>query len=147
MVDCPCHLTSTHAADAFDEQRYQTVYAQEPGAVAAPTAGLHFDEALLERCRAKGVRFAYVTLHVGAGTFQPVRTENLANISMHSEWYTIPQETVDAVRATQAAGKARGGGRHHQLCARWNRPRKAAPCRQAAPIPVCSSRPATCSRR
>jgi S-adenosylmethionine:tRNA ribosyltransferase-isomerase len=93
-----------HAADAFDEQRYQTVYAKEPGAVAAPTAGLHFDQALLDKLRDKGVRFAYVTLHVGAGTFQPVRTENLAEHKMHSEWYTISQETVDAVRATKAAG-------------------------------------------
>ena len=94
-----------HAADSVDEQRYQTVYAREPGAVAAPTAGLHFDQALLDRLREKGVRFAYVTLHVGAGTFQPVRTENLAEHKMHSEWYTIPQETVDAVRATKAAGR------------------------------------------
>jgi S-adenosylmethionine:tRNA ribosyltransferase-isomerase len=93
-----------HAADAFDEQRYQTVYAKEPGAVAAPTAGLHFDQPLLDKLRDKGVRFAYVTLHVGAGTFQPVRTENLAEHKMHSEWYTISQETVDAVRATKAAG-------------------------------------------
>jgi S-adenosylmethionine:tRNA ribosyltransferase-isomerase len=95
-----------HAADAFDEQRYQTVYAKTPGAVAAPTAGLHFDQALLDKLRARGVGFAYVTLHVGAGTFQPVRTENLAEHKMHSEWYTIPQATVDAVRATQAAGRS-----------------------------------------
>jgi S-adenosylmethionine:tRNA ribosyltransferase-isomerase len=94
-----------HAANAQDEQRYQTVYAKEPGAVAAPTAGLHFDEALLRRLQDKGVRFAYVTLHVGAGTFQPVRVENLAEHQMHSEWYTIPQETVDAVQATRAAGR------------------------------------------
>ena len=94
-----------HAADQFDEQRYQTVYAKEPGAVAAPTAGLHFDQALLDRLRDRGVRFAFVTLHVGAGTFQPVRTENLAEHKMHSEWYTIPAETVDAVRATKAAGQ------------------------------------------
>ena len=94
-----------HAADAFDEKRYQTVYAKEPGAVAAPTAGLHFDQALLDKLRDKGVQFAYVTLHVGAGTFQPVRTENLAEHNMHSEWYSIPQATVDAVLATQAAGR------------------------------------------
>jgi S-adenosylmethionine:tRNA ribosyltransferase-isomerase len=93
-----------HAADQFDEQRYQTVYAREPGAVAAPTAGLHFDQPLLDKLRDKGLRFAYVTLHVGAGTFQPVRTENLAEHKMHSEWYTITPETVDAVRATKAAG-------------------------------------------
>ena len=94
-----------HAADEFDEKRYQTVYAKEPGAVAAPTAGLHFDQLLLDRLRDKGVQFAYVTLHVGAGTFQPVRTENLAEHKMHSEWYTIPQETVDAVRAAHGAGR------------------------------------------
>lgn len=95
----------THDADGFDEQRYQTVYSRVPGAVAAPTAGLHFDEALLDACRARGVRFAYVTLHVGAGTFQPVRAENLADHHMHSEWYTIEQETVAAVQATKASGK------------------------------------------
>jgi S-adenosylmethionine:tRNA ribosyltransferase-isomerase len=94
-----------HAADEFDEQRYQTVYAKQPGAVAAPTAGLHFDQPLLDKLRDKGVRFAFVTLHVGAGTFQPVRSENLAEHQMHSEWYTIPQQTADAVHAAQAAGR------------------------------------------
>jgi len=94
-----------HTADAFDEQRYQTVYSKEPGAVAAPTAGLHFDEALLARLAAKGVKLAYVTLHVGAGTFQPVRVEALAEHKMHTEWYTVPQATVDAVEGAQAAGK------------------------------------------
>jgi S-adenosylmethionine:tRNA ribosyltransferase-isomerase len=94
-----------HAADEFDEQRYQTVYAKEPGAVAAPTAGLHFDQSLLERLREHGVKTAFVTLHVGAGTFQPVRSENLAEHQMHSEWYTITQETVDAVRAAKSAGR------------------------------------------
>jgi S-adenosylmethionine:tRNA ribosyltransferase-isomerase len=94
-----------HTADEFDETRYQTVYAKAPGAVAAPTAGLHFDQVLLEKLRVKGIHFAYVTLHVGAGTFQPVRTENLAEHKMHSEWYTIPQATVDAVRAAKAAGR------------------------------------------
>jgi S-adenosylmethionine:tRNA ribosyltransferase-isomerase len=93
-----------HDADDFDENRYQTVYAKEPGAVAAPTAGLHFDEGLLAKLQAHGVNFAYVTLHVGAGTFQPVRVENLAEHHMHSEWYTMPEETVAAVRATKAAG-------------------------------------------
>jgi len=95
-----------HAADAFDEKRYQTVYAKTPGAVAAPTAGLHFDQALLDKLAAKGVQFAYVTLHVGAGTFQPVRTENLSEHKMHSEWYTISAATVAAVQAAQAAGNA-----------------------------------------
>jgi S-adenosylmethionine:tRNA ribosyltransferase-isomerase len=93
-----------HDADAFDETRYQTVYAKHAGAVAAPTAGLHFDQALLERLQHKGIGFAYVTLHVGAGTFQPVRSENLAEHKMHSEWYTITAATVDAVRATKGAG-------------------------------------------
>jgi S-adenosylmethionine:tRNA ribosyltransferase-isomerase len=95
-----------HDADEFDEKRYQTVYAKQPGAVAAPTAGLHFDQALLDALSKKGVRFAFVTLHVGAGTFQPVRTENLTEHKMHTEWYTISQETVDAVRAAKAAGGA-----------------------------------------
>jgi S-adenosylmethionine:tRNA ribosyltransferase-isomerase len=94
-----------HDADAFDETRYQTVYSKEPGAVAAPTAGLHFDDALLAQLREKGVHFAYVTLHVGAGTFQPVRVEVLAEHKMHTEWYTVPQATVDAVRAAKAAGR------------------------------------------
>ncbi len=94
-----------HNADEFDDQRYQTVYSKEPGAVAAPTAGLHFDQPLLDRLTAKGVKLAYVTLHVGAGTFQPVRVEDLSAHQMHSEWYTIPQETVDAVRAAKALGR------------------------------------------
>ena len=95
-----------HAAGEVDEQRYQTVYAREPGAVAAPTAGLHFDQDLLERLRAKGVNTAFITLHVGAGTFQPVRSENLAEHVMHSEWYTIAPETVQAVRTAKAANRA-----------------------------------------
>ena len=94
-----------HAADEADAQRYQTVYAKTPGAVAAPTAGLHFDEALLDRLREKGVQLAWLTLHVGAGTFQPVRTENLADHTMHSEWYHLPQSTVEAVEAAQRAGR------------------------------------------
>jgi len=93
-----------HAPDAADEARYQTVYARERGAVAAPTAGLHFDEALLERLRVRGVRIAYVTLHVGAGTFQPVRSDDLAAHEMHREWYRVPQETVDAIRRARDDG-------------------------------------------
>lgn len=95
-----------HAADEFDEQRYQTVYARAPGAVAAPTAGLHFDQTLLESLRARGVGTAFVTLHVGAGTFQPVRSENLAEHTMHSEWYTITPDTVAAVHAARSAGRS-----------------------------------------
>ena len=87
-----------------DESRYQTVYAREPGAVAAPTAGLHFDDAVLGALRARGVRIARVTLHVGAGTFQPVRTSDLSEHAMHSEWYRVPQETVDAIRRTRESG-------------------------------------------
>jgi S-adenosylmethionine:tRNA ribosyltransferase-isomerase len=93
-----------HAADEVDVERYQTVFAQEPGAVAAPTAGLHFDQAIIDTLRTQGVQFTTITLHVGAGTFQPVRTENLAEHNMHSEWYSIPEETVNVVRATQVAG-------------------------------------------
>lgn len=93
-----------HQADEFDEQRYQTVYNRVPGAVAAPTAGLHFDQNLLEKCQQMGVNLAYVTLHVGAGTFQPVRTENLSEHQMHSEWYEIPAATVAAVSAARTAG-------------------------------------------
>lgn len=93
-----------HAANEVDAERYQTVFAQEPGAVAAPTAGLHFDQTMMDVLRNQGVQFAYVTLHVGAGTFQPVRTENLAEHNMHSEWYSIPDQTVQIIKATQAAG-------------------------------------------
>jgi len=93
-----------HAADEFDETRYQTVYSKTPGAVAAPTAGLHFDVALLERCRAKGIQFAYVTLHVGAGTFQPVRHEDLSKHDMHSEWYSVPLATVKAIQQARQSG-------------------------------------------
>ncbi len=95
----------THADGADDERRYQTVFAARPGAVAAPTAALHLDEALLERIEARGVRRASVTLHVGAGTFQPVRVDNLAEHRMHQEWFEVPQATVDAV----AHARARGG--------------------------------------
>lgn len=94
-----------HAAGAADETRYQTVFAREKGSVAAPTAGLHFDEALLAGLKDKGVDVAYVTLHVGAGTFQPVRVHNIAEHRMHSERYILSQATVDAV----AQAKARGG--------------------------------------
>jgi len=94
----------THADTADDERRYQTVFAARPGAVAAPTAALHFDEALLAALSARGVAVANVTLHVGAGTFQPVRTEDLAGHRMHSEWFDVPETTVHAIARTQAAG-------------------------------------------
>jgi S-adenosylmethionine:tRNA ribosyltransferase-isomerase len=92
------------AAEAPDEERYQTVYAREKGSVAAPTAGLHFDPELFARLREKGVEIAHVTLHVGAGTFQPVRVDDLAQHRMHSESYVLPQATADAIAATRARG-------------------------------------------
>ncbi|MGO9444207.1 MAG: tRNA preQ1(34) S-adenosylmethionine ribosyltransferase-isomerase QueA [Thiobacillaceae bacterium] len=95
----------THAPDAADESRYQTVYAAQPGAVAAPTAGLHFDRAMLDRLDARGVNRATVTLHVGAGTFQPVRLENLAEHRMHSERYSIPDTTVQMIARARQSGK------------------------------------------
>ena len=95
----------THEDSEEDVQRYQTVFAKAPGAVAAPTAALHFDEALLAELDARGVQRASVTLHVGAGTFQPVKTENIAEHVMHSEWYQVPESTQHAI----AACKARGG--------------------------------------
>ena len=94
----------THKADAEDEERYQTVYAKQPGAVAAPTAGLHFNQAMFTALQAHGIRLAYLTLHVGAGTFQPVRAENIRQHVMHSERYTIPQSTVDAIHQARAMG-------------------------------------------
>jgi S-adenosylmethionine:tRNA ribosyltransferase-isomerase len=94
----------THQADITDESRYQTVYAKHIGSVAAPTAGLHFDEALLNDIQAQGVASAYVTLHVGAGTFQPVRDDDISKHIMHSERYQVSPETVEAVTKTKAAG-------------------------------------------
>ncbi|MER2512369.1 MAG: tRNA preQ1(34) S-adenosylmethionine ribosyltransferase-isomerase QueA [Nitrosomonas ureae] len=91
-------------ATMTDEARYQTVYARTPGAVAAPTAGLHFDMDMLEQLQALGVTIAYVTLHVGAGTFQPVRVENIADHTMHHETYCIPQFAVDAIKQARISG-------------------------------------------
>jgi S-adenosylmethionine:tRNA ribosyltransferase-isomerase len=87
-----------------DEERYQTVYARTPGAVAAPTAGLHFDETMLGELRARGIALAFVTLHVGAGTFQPVRSARIEEHVMHSERYAVPAETVAAIERARAAG-------------------------------------------
>ncbi len=94
-----------HNADPSDAERYQTVYARESGAVAAPTAGLHFTEALLARLRARGNELVNVTLHIGAGTFQPVRTERLADHAMHSEVFRISPPAAAAVNAARAAGR------------------------------------------
>ena len=95
----------THGDSADDEQRYQTVFAKNPGAVAAPTAALHFDEAMLAQLEAGGIQRASVTLHVGAGTFQPVKTETIADHTMHFERFEVPLATQEAI----AACKARGG--------------------------------------
>ncbi len=94
------------AAGTADSERYQTIYARHPGAVAAPTAGLHFDAAMLDRLRSHGVTFATLTLHVGAGTFQPVETEDLTQHRMHSERFDIPDATAAAIIAARAAGRA-----------------------------------------
>ena len=90
--------------ESADRERYQTVYAEKAGAVAAPTAGLHFDKALLAQIEAIGVQTAFVTLHVGAGTFQPVRVEKLEDHHMHKEWLEVSQDVVDAVQACKARG-------------------------------------------
>lgn len=94
-----------HAAEKSDEGRYQTVYAKYPGAVAAPTAGLHFTDELLERLKEKGVDIEYVTLHVGAGTFQPVRVEKLSEHHMHSEWYSMPADVAEKINRAKAEGR------------------------------------------
>lgn len=94
----------THAPDEVDQQRYQTVVAKNPGAVAAPTAGLHFDQNILDVLSKKGVRHTTLTLHVGAGTFSPVRSEDLSQHQMHTEWFSIPAETQELINKTRLAG-------------------------------------------
>lgn len=94
----------THKATSEDEERYQTVYSKHLGAVAAPTAGLHFNDAMLEKLKQKGIDITYVTLHVGAGTFQPVRVDNIHEHKMHSEIYNISQTTIDMIAKTQLRG-------------------------------------------
>ncbi|MFA6053066.1 MAG: tRNA preQ1(34) S-adenosylmethionine ribosyltransferase-isomerase QueA [Methylobacter sp.] len=94
----------TREGDESDLTRYQTVFAREAGAVAAPTAGLHFDQAVMEKLKAKGVQTAFVTLHVGSGTFQPVRVEDLSEHLMHKEYFAVPPETVAAVQQARARG-------------------------------------------
>ena len=94
----------TRADDASDLTRYQTVFAKEAGAVAAPTAGLHFDLAMMNKIKAKGAQIVFVTLHVGSGTFQPVRVEDLSDHIMHKEFFAVNQETVDAVKLARARG-------------------------------------------
>lgn len=102
LLPLPPYITHTPGSD--DETRYQTVYAKNPGAVAAPTAGLHFDEKILAQLKANGIETATVTLHVGAGTFQPVRAENLDEHIMHHEWYHLPEATVKAIDACRVRG-------------------------------------------
>ncbi|HEX9389784.1 MAG TPA: tRNA preQ1(34) S-adenosylmethionine ribosyltransferase-isomerase QueA [Usitatibacteraceae bacterium] len=102
QVPLPPYIT--HQADAVDELRYQTVYARHQGSVAAPTAGLHFDRPLLDALQQRGVALAYVTLHVGAGTFQPVRDDDIGRHIMHSEWYRVPPETVEAISKAKRLG-------------------------------------------
>lgn len=92
------------ADEALDQQRYQTVYAHTPGAVAAPTAGLHFDDDILGQLEQRGILTCFVTLHVGAGTFQPVRAEDIRDHQMHAEWLSVTDETVAKINATRAAG-------------------------------------------
>ena len=94
----------THADDADDESRYQTIFARHPGAVAAPTAALHFDQGVLDALDARGVAQASVTLHVGAGTFSPVKTDDLSEHVMHAERYNVPLETIEAIKACKARG-------------------------------------------
>ena len=103
LVPLPPYID--HAADSTDADRYQTVYAAHPGAVAAPTAGLHFTPGLLARLSEQGIEFAHVTLHVGAGTFQPVRAERIAEHRMHSERYEISKPAAQAINAARAAGR------------------------------------------
>jgi S-adenosylmethionine:tRNA ribosyltransferase-isomerase len=101
-VPLPPYIEHTDTEE--DAERYQTVFARAPGAVAAPTAALHFDETVLAALQARGVQTASVTLHVGAGTFQPVKTENIAEHTMHSEWYQVPEATQRAIADCQARG-------------------------------------------
>jgi S-adenosylmethionine:tRNA ribosyltransferase-isomerase len=141
--DVPLPPYIARAADAADASRYQTVYARHPGAAAAPTAGLHFDEAMLDELAAAGIATAFVTLHVGAGTFQPVESEDLAAHRMHAERYRIPPETVVAIDAARARG-----GRIVAIGTTSLRALEAAAddsgrCVPATPKRSCSSRPAT----
>jgi S-adenosylmethionine:tRNA ribosyltransferase-isomerase len=102
--DVPLPPYITHAPAPEDESRYQTVYAEKPGAVAAPTAGLHFDQAMLDRLKTQGICETFVTLHVGAGTFQPVRVSRISEHVMHSERYVVPEDVLAQIRQTRAQG-------------------------------------------
>jgi len=108
LLQCHGHMPLppyiNRADEALDQNRYQTVYAQQHGAVAAPTAGLHFDQDLLQQLKQRGIEQAFITLHVGAGTFQPVRVDDIDQHVMHKEWLDVPQQTVDKIRACKEAG-------------------------------------------
>lgn len=101
----PPYIERPNGSTDEDRSRYQTVYAREPGAVAAPTAGLHFDHELLDRVRGRGVEVAFVTLHVGLGTFRPVQVEDVADHPMHREWYCFPDEGAGAVNRALEKGR------------------------------------------
>ncbi|MDA8160833.1 MAG: tRNA preQ1(34) S-adenosylmethionine ribosyltransferase-isomerase QueA [Desulfobacteraceae bacterium] len=105
QVPLPPYIRRSEGEGAADRQRYQTIYARENGAVAAPTAGLHFSDALLAALAAQGVILAPVTLHVGYGTFAPVRTQDIREHKIHAEWVTVPAATVDAIHQAVAAGR------------------------------------------
>jgi len=104
VMPLPPYIAARRPADARDREDYQTVWARRPGAVAAPTASLHFDAALLDALAAHGVRSAHVTLHVGAGTFLPVKVDDVSAHRMHAEWGEVTAEAADAVNAARAAG-------------------------------------------
>ena len=140
-VPLPPYITRPAGEDA---RRYQTIYARYPGAVAAPTAGFHFDEPIFAALASRGVRTAYLTLHVGAGTFQPVATEDLSQHRMHRESFDIPYATAQALAETRARWRPRHRGRHDGRCARSN-PRGMMTARslRAPPTLRCSSLPGT----
>ncbi|SER97757.1 S-adenosylmethionine:tRNA ribosyltransferase-isomerase [Tranquillimonas rosea] len=104
QMPLPPYIAARRAADESDREDYQTVWARHAGAVAAPTASLHFDDSLLSTLRERGVTFSYVTLHVGAGTFLPVKADDISEHRMHAEWGEITQSTADEISATRAAG-------------------------------------------
>ena len=101
----PPYITRTDGPSSTDQRRYQTAFAATPGAAAAPTAGLHFDDALIDRLRARGCQVHFITLHVGLGTFLPVRQENLDDVDMHAERLSIPMETAEAVNTARRCGR------------------------------------------
>ena len=131
-------------AGVDDDERYQTVFARELGAVAAPTAGLHFDQALLDALRGQGVEFGHVTLHVGAGTFQPVRVDDIHQHRMHSEWLNVGAALVEQMRATRARG-GRVVAVGTTVCVHWSRLHVTARCSPSRVKRRSSSSPVTAS--